>query len=129
MAILGIDLGTTNSLAAVWRNGRSELIPNAAGGYLTPSAVSVDEDGSILVGQAAKDRLISHPDRTAARFKRYMGTQKVFSLGGRLFRPEELSALVLRRLREDAEVYLGEPVTEAVISVPAYFAEAQRSAT
>lgn len=129
MAILGIDLGTTNSLAAVWRNGRSELIPNAAGGYLTPSVVSVDEDGSILVGQAAKERLISHPDRTAARFKRYMGTQKILSLGGQDFRPEELSALVLRRLREDAEAYLGEPVTEAVISVPAYFAEAQRSAT
>ena len=129
MAILGIDLGTTNSLAAIWRNGRSELIPNAAGGYLTPSVVSVDEDGSVLVGQAAKDRLISHPDRTAARFKRYMGTQKVFQLGDRSFRPEELSALVLRRLRADAEVYLGEPVTEAVISVPAYFAEAQRSAT
>lgn len=129
MAILGIDLGTTNSLAAIWRNGRSELIPNAAGRYLTPSVVSVDEDGSVLVGQTAKDRLISHPDRTAARFKRYMGTQKVFQLGDRSFRPEELSALVLRRLREDAEVYLGEPVTEAVISVPAYFAEAQRSAT
>lgn len=129
MAILGIDLGTTNSLAAVWRNGRSELIPNAAGGYLTPSVVSVDEDGSVLVGQAAKDRLISHPERTAACFKRYMGTQKVFQLGKQSFRPEELSALVLRRLREDAECYLGEPVTEAVISVPAYFAEAQRSAT
>ena len=101
MAILGIDLGTTNSLAAVWRNGRSELIPNAAGGYLTPSVVSVDEDGSVLVGQTAKDRLISHPDRTAARFKRYMGTQKTFQLGDRVFRPEELSALVLRRLREE----------------------------
>ena len=129
MAILGIDLGTTNSLAAVWRNGHSELIPNAAGGYLTPSVVSVDEDGSILVGQAARERLISHPQQTAARFKRYMGTQKVFQLGGQSFRPEELSALVLRRLREDAECYLGEPVTEAVISVPAYFAEAQRAAT
>lgn len=129
MAILGIDLGTTNSLAAVWRNGHSELIPNAAGSYLTPSVVSVDEDGSVLVGQAAKDRLISHPDRTAARFKRFMGTQKVFTLGGQNFRPEELSALVLRRLREDAECYLGEKVTEAVISVPAYFSESQRSAT
>ena len=99
MAILCIDLGTTNSLAAVWRNGHSELIPNAAGGYLTPSVVSVDEDGSILVGQAARERLISHPQQTAARFKRYMGTQKVFQLGGQSFRPEELSALVLRRLR------------------------------
>ena len=129
MAILGIDLGTTNSLAAVWRNGRSELIPNAFGGYLTPSVVSVDEDETILVGQAAKERLISHPDRTASRFKRDMGTEKRYTLGCHTFRPEELSALVLRRLREDAEHYLGEPVTEAVISVPAYFAEAQRAAT
>ena len=129
MAIIGIDLGTTNSLAAVWRNGRSELIPNAAGEFLTPSAVSVDEDGSILVGRAARDRLISHPERTAARFKRFMGTEKTFRLGGRTFTPEELSALVLRSLREDAEAYLGEVVEEAVVSVPAYFAEAQRSAT
>ena len=129
MAIIGIDLGTTNSLAAVWRNGVCELIPNAAGEYLTPSVVSVDEDGSILVGQAARERLISHPERTAARFKRHMGTDKTFRLGGRAFTPEELSALVLRRLREDAEYYLGEAVTEAVVSVPAYFAEAQRAAT
>ena len=129
MAILGIDLGTTNSLAAVWRGGRAELIHSASGGFLTPSAVSIDENGTVLVGQAARDRLISHPDRSAARFKRYMGTDKVFSLGGKSFRPEELSALVLRRLREDAEAYLGETVEEAVISVPAYFAEAQRAAT
>lgn len=129
MAIIGIDLGTTNSLAAVWRNGKSELIPNAAGEFLTPSAVSVDEDGSILVGRAARDRLISHPERTAARFKRYMGTKETFRLGERSFTPEELSALVLRSLREDAENYLGEPVTEAVVSVPAYFSESQRSAT
>lgn len=125
MAIIGIDLGTTNSLAAVWRNGTSELIPNAGGDYLTPSVVSVDEDDSILVGQAAKDRLISHPDRTAAHFKRHMGTEKRYELGGRTFSPEDLSALVLRSLREDAEAYLGEPVEEAVVSVPAYFAEAQ----
>lgn len=129
MPIIGIDLGTTNSLAAVWRNGKSELIPNANGDYLTPSVVSVDTDGTILIGQAAKDRLVSHPEQTAACFKRYMGTPKVYRLGGRAFTPEELSALVLRRLREDAECYLGEPVTEAVISVPAYFAEAQRAAT
>ena len=129
MAIIGIDLGTTNSLAAVWRNGKSELIPNAAGEFFTPSAVSVDDDGSVLVGRAAKDRLISHPERTAARFKRYMGTKKTFQLGDHSFTPEELSALVLRSLREDAESYLGEVVDEAVVSVPAYFAEAQRSAT
>ena len=129
MAIIGIDLGTTNSLAAVWRNGRSELIPNAAGEYLTPSVVSVDEDGGVLVGRAARDRLITHPDRTAARFKRNMGTGKTYTLGGRVFTPEDLSSLVLRSLREDAEAYLGGPVEEAVVSVPAYFAEAQRAAT
>ena len=129
MAVIGIDLGTTNSLAAVWRNGRSELIPNAAGGFLTPSAVSVDADGTILVGQAARERLISHPDRTAAGFKREMGSGTTLRLGERDFSPEELSSLVLRRLREDAEAYLGEPVTEAVVSVPAYFAEGQRAAT
>ena len=129
MATIGIDLGTTNSLAAVWRNGRAELIPNGAGEYLTPSAVSIDEDGTVLVGQAAQDRLITHPERTAARFKRHMGTDKRYTLGDRSFSPEELSALVLRRLKEDAEAWLGEPVEEAVVSVPAYFAEAQRSAT
>lgn len=129
MPIIGIDLGTTNSLAAVWRNGKSELIPNANGDYLTPSVVSVDTDGTILTGQAAKDRLVSHPEATASCFKRYMGTPKTFHLGKRSFTPEELSALILRRLREDAECYLGEEITEAVISVPAYFAEAQRAAT
>ena len=129
MAIIGIDLGTTNSLAAVWRNGKAELIPNAAGEYLTPSVVSVDEDGAILVGAAARDRLITCPERTAAGFKRSMGTSRRYNLGGREFTAEDLSSLVLRRLREDAEAYLGELVEEAVVSVPAYFAEAQRSAT
>lgn len=129
MAIIGIDLGTTNSLAAVWRNGKSELIPNGLGEYLTPSVVSVDEDGSILVGAAARDRLITHPECTAAGFKRAMGTSRRYELGSRTFSPEDLSAFVLRRLREDAEAYLGEAVNEAVVSVPAYFAEAQRSAT
>ena len=129
MAIIGIDLGTTNSLAAVWRNGKSELIPNGLGEYLTPSVVSVDDDGSILVGAAARDRLISHPERTAAGFKRAMGTSRRYELGGRIFTAEDLSSFVLRRLREDAEAYLGEVVDEAVVSVPAYFAEAQRAAT
>lgn len=129
MAVIGIDLGTTNSLAAVWRGGKSELIPNAAGEALTPSVVSVDEDGGVLVGRAARDRLISHPDRTAARFKRFMGSGRTYSLGGRSFTPEDLSSFILRSLREDAEAYLGEPVEEAVVSVPAYFAEAQRAAT
>ena len=129
MAIIGIDLGTTNSLAAVWRDGKSELIPNALGEYLTPSVVSMDDDGSILVGQAAKERLVSHPECTVGGFKRHMGGKKRIWLGERSFLPEELSSFVLRRLRQDAEAYLGEPVTEAVVSVPAYFAEAQRAAT
>lgn len=129
MAIIGIDLGTTNSLAAVWRKGKCELIPNALGEYLTPSVVSIAEDGTVLVGKAARERLISHPECTVAGFKRYMGKKHQFWLGDKPFLPEELSSFVLRRLLEDAEAYLKEPVTEAVVSVPAYFAEAQRAAT
>lgn len=129
MAILGIDLGTTNSLAAIWRDGKSVLIPNSFGEYLTPSAVSIDEDGAVLVGQIARERLISHPERTAASFKRYIGTSKQFKLAENHFSAEDLSSLVLRQLRLDAEAFLGEAVTEAVISVPAYFNDCQRSAT
>ena len=129
MAIIGIDLGTTNSLVSVWKDGKSVLIPNSLGGFLTPSVVSVDEDGSILVGNVAKERLISHPERSAASFKRLMGTSRKQNLGGQQFSPEELSSFVLRRLKEDAQAYLGEPVTEAVISVPAYFNDNQRFAT
>ncbi|MDR2528597.1 MAG: Hsp70 family protein [Synergistaceae bacterium] len=127
MAIIGIDLGTTNSLAAVWKGARGALIPNSLGELLTPSVVSVDGD-EILVGRAAKERLISHPSLTASSFKRFMGTKKVYSLGRKNFTPEELSSFVLRRLKEDAEVFLGSPVDEAVISVPAYFNDNQRSA-
>ncbi len=127
--IVGIDLGTTNSLVAVWRDGQSVLIPNGLGDMLTPSCVSLDEDGTVLVGRAARDRLQTHPDRTAAVFKRYMGSDKTLRLGKREFRPEELSALVLKALKADAEAALGEPVTEAVITVPAYFSDAQRKAT
>lgn len=129
MAIIGIDLGTTNSLAAVWREGKSILIPNALGGFLTPSVVSVDEDGVILVGESARERLVSHPARTASSFKRLMGTSQTQRLGDRTFTPEELSSLVLRKLKADAEAFLGEEVTEAVISVPAYFNDNQRCAT
>ncbi len=119
--IIGIDLGTTNSLVAVWRGGRAELIPNALGDYLTPSAVSLSDDDELLIGRAARDRLITNPDRSVDAFKRYMGSDRVIQLGRREFRPEELSSLVLRALKEDAEHFLGEPVEEAVISVPAYF--------
>ena len=127
--IVGIDLGTTNSLIAVWDNGAPRLIPNSLGETLTPSCVSVDEDGTILVGRAARERLQTHPDRTAAVFKRYMGSDRTLRLGARAFRPEELSALILRALKEDAEAALGHPVTEAIITVPAYFSDAQRKAT
>lgn len=127
--IVGIDLGTTNSLVAVWRDGKSVLIPNGLGEYLTPSCVSLDEDGTVLVGKAAKERLQTHSDRTAAVFKRHMGSHKTVRLGKREFRPEELSALVLRSLKADAEAMLGEPIVEAVITVPAYFSDAQRKAT
>ena len=127
--IIGIDLGTTNSLGAIWRNGEATLIPNALGHVITPSVVSIGDDDEILVGLPARERLSTHPTRTASVFKRYMGTNRVFSLGRRDFRPEELSSLVLRALKTDAENYLGEPVEEAVITVPAYFNDLQRKAT
>ena len=95
MAILGIDLGTTNSLGAVYRNGKVELIPNRFGSFLTPSVVSVMEDGSVAVGQIAKERLITHPKDTAASFKKKMGTTQNYVLGGRNFLPEELSGFVI----------------------------------
>lgn len=127
--IIGIDLGTTNSLVACFRDGNAEIIPNRLGKHLTPSVVSVDEEGTVYVGEIAKERGILHPLETARVFKRSMGTDKQYNLGGKTFRAEELSSLVLRSLKEDAEVYLGEEITEAIISVPAYFNDMQRKAT
>lgn len=127
--IIGIDLGTTNSLAAVWQDGESRLIPNAFGEYLTPSVVSIGEDGTVYVGKTAKERLASHPDETASVFKRFMGTPRKYMFGEKSYRSEELSAFVLKKLKEDAERYLGEPVEEAIISVPAYFNDMARNAT
>ncbi|GAA0701366.1 MULTISPECIES: molecular chaperone HscC [Dyella] len=127
--IVGIDLGTTNSLVAVWKDGAPVLIPNALGAMLTPSCVGLSETGELLVGQAAKDRLQTHPQLTVANFKRYMGAAREISLGKRKFRPEEISSFVLRSLKADAEAFLGHPVEEAIISVPAYFSDAQRKAT
>lgn len=129
MAIIGIDLGTTNSLVSVYRNGRVELLPNEWGQLLTPSCVGVLEDGTVTVGAVAKERLITHPGKTAASFKTWMGTQKEFLLGGKVFFPHELSALVLRKLAQIARETLGEEIEEAVISVPAYFNDNQRCAT
>ncbi|PBP97982.1 molecular chaperone HscC [Pseudomonas congelans] len=127
--IVGIDLGTTNSLVAVWRDGSSERVTNALGETLTPSVVGLDDEGQILVGKAARERLQTHPEKTTALFKRYMGSAQEIRLGFATYRPEELSSLVLKSLKADVERAFGEPVTEAVISVPAYFSDAQRKAT
>jgi molecular chaperone HscC len=127
--IVGIDLGTTNSLVGVWRDGAATLIPNSLGHMLTPSAVGLGDDRSILVGLAARERLATHPALTATAFKRYMGTDRLLFVGDKGYRPEELSALVLRSLKADAEAFLGAAVEEAVITVPAYFNDVQRKAT
>ena len=128
MAILGIDLGTTNSLGAVYRNNKVELIPNRFGSFLTPSVVSIDE-GKILVGQIAKERLVSHPDLSAVSFKKDMGTKQKYKLGDKEFLPEELSSFVIRSIVDDAKAYLKEEIDEVIVSVPAYFHDKQRVAT
>jgi molecular chaperone HscC len=127
--IVGIDLGTTNSLVGIWRDGAATLIPNSLGHMLTPSAVGLGDDRSILVGLAARERLATHPALTTTAFKRYMGTDRLLFVGDKGYRPEELSALVLGSLKADAEAFLGTPVSEAVITVPAYFNDVQRKAT
>lgn len=127
--ILGIDLGTTNSLVSIWRDGEAILIPNALDEVLTPSAVSVDDESHVLVGRAARDLWLTSPERGAVAFKRHMGSPRPYRLGKQTFRPEELSALVLKSLKADAERFLGEAVSEAIITVPAYFSDAQRTAT
>lgn len=129
MAIIGIDLGTTNSLGAVYRENRVELIPNRHGSYLTPSVVSVDDDNNILVGEIAKERLIAEPGSSASSFKKDMGTDKKYKLGKKAFSPEELSSFVIRAIVEDAKEYLQEEIEEAIVSVPAYFNDKQRVAT
>ena len=127
--IVGIDLGTTNSLIAYFTEEGPRIIPNRLGKNLTPSVVSVDEEGNVYVGETARERMSLYPDTVAETFKRSMGTERDYVLSGKHFRPEELSSLVLRSLKEDAENFLGEEVTEAVISVPAYFDDKRRKAT
>jgi len=129
MAIIGIDLGTTNSLVSYFDGEAPVVIPNVFGDRLTPSVVSVDENGEIFVGRIAKERLLSHPKLSASVFKRSMGSKKQFKLGRQNFSPEELSAMIIRKLKEDAEEFLGLQIEEAVISVPAYFNDTQRRAT
>ena len=127
--IIGIDLGTTNSLVAAWDGESARLLPNALGNLLTPSVVGLDDQGQLVVGDIARERLQTHPKLTTALFKRDMGSARETRLGARAYRAEELSAMLLRSLKTDAERALGQPVTEAVISVPAYFSDAQRKAT
>lgn len=127
--IIGIDLGTTNSLAAYFTEDGPKIIPNRLGKNLTPSVVSIDENEQIYVGETAMERMLLHPTTSASVFKRDMGTDKKFNLGNKTFTAEELSSFILRSLKEDAEAFLGQEVTEAVISVPAYFNDARRKAT
>ncbi|MBO4863277.1 MAG: molecular chaperone HscC [Eubacterium sp.] len=129
MMIIGIDLGTTNSLAAYYTDEGPKIIPNRLGERLTPSVVSIDENETIYVGKTAEERMRLYPDTSAAVFKRDMGSDKKFTLGSKQFTAEELSSFVLRSLKEDAEEFLGEKVTEAVISVPAYFNDMRRKST
>lgn len=129
MMKIGIDLGTTNSLIAYWNGEEAKLIPNKLGKTMTPSIVGLDHDGKVLIGDIAKERLITHPDKTISEFKRYMGTDKAFKLGKKTFRAEELSAFVIKQLIDDAESALNQKVTSVVVSVPAYFSDAQRKAT
>ena len=129
MSIVGIDLGTTNSLISVFKDGNVVQIPNSFGEYLTPSVVSFDEKGNIYVGKIAKERKITNPDTTVSSFKKFMGTDKKYKILGKEYTPEDLSAMVLRQLIEDAKKYLNEEIEEAIISVPAYFNNKQRKAT
>lgn len=127
--IIGIDLGTTNSCVAVLEGGKPTIIPNAEGGRTTPSVVAFTKIGERLVGAAAKRQAVTNADRTISSIKREMGTNYRVNIDGKKLLPQEISAAILRRLKQDAEAYLGEPVEDAVITVPAYFSDAQRQAT
>ncbi|HHW70272.1 MAG TPA: molecular chaperone DnaK [Clostridiales bacterium] len=127
--IIGIDLGTTNSCVAVMEGGEPTVIPNAEGGRTTPSVVAFTKDGELLVGQVAKRQAITNPERTIMSIKRDMGTNKKIKIDDKEYTPPEISAMILRKLKQDAEAYLGEEVTQAVITVPAYFSDSQRQAT
>ncbi|MDL2319139.1 molecular chaperone DnaK, partial [Eubacteriales bacterium OttesenSCG-928-A19] len=127
--IIGIDLGTTNSCVAVMEGGEAVVIPNAEGGRTTPSVVAFTKDGERLVGQVAKRQAVTNPDRTVISIKREMGTSFKVNIDGKQYTPQEISAFILQKLKADAEAYLGQTVTQAVITVPAYFNDSQRQAT
>ena len=127
--VIGIDLGTTNSCVAVMEGGEAVVTPNAEGNRTTPSVVAFSKSGERMVGQTAKRQAITNPDRTIASIKREMGSDHRVVIDGKSYTPQEISAMILQKLKSDAEAYLGQPVTEAVITVPAYFTDAQRQAT
>ncbi|MDA8220633.1 MAG: molecular chaperone DnaK, partial [Desulfitobacterium hafniense] len=127
--IIGIDLGTTNSCVAVMEGGEAVVIPNAEGNRTTPSVVGFSKSGERLVGQVAKRQSVSNPDKTVSSIKRHMGTDYKVKIDDKTYSPQEISAMVLQKLKTDAEAYIGQPVTQAVITVPAYFTDAQRQAT
>ncbi len=127
--VIGIDLGTTNSVVAVMEGGEPVVIPNAEGSRLTPSVVGFSKTGEILVGQLAKRQAVSNPNRTVVSIKRHMGSDYKVNIDGKSYTPQEISAMILQKLKTDAEAYLGEKVTEAVITCPAYFTDSQRQAT
>ena len=127
--IIGIDLGTTNSCVAVMEGGNATVITNSEGARTTPSVVAFSKTGERLVGQVAKRQAVTNPDRTVISIKRHMGSDYKVDIDGKKYTPQEISAMILQKLKADAEAYLGEPVTEAVITVPAYFTDAQRQAT
>ena len=127
--IIGIDLGTTNSCVAVMEGGEPVVIPNAEGNRTTPSVVAFSKNGERLVGQIAKRQAVTNPDNIVISIKREMGTNKKVNIEGDEFSPQEISAMILQKLKTDAENYLGQKVTQAVITVPAYFSDSQRQAT
>jgi len=123
--IIGIDLGTTNSCVAVMEGGNAVVIPNAEGARTTPSVVAFSKNGERLVGQVAKRQAITNPDKTVSSIKRHMGSNYKVEIEGKSYTPQEISAMILQKLKADAEAYLGEKVSEAVITVPAYFTDSQ----
>lgn len=127
--VIGIDLGTTNSCVAVMEGGEAVVIPNPEGARTTPSVVGFKKDGERVVGETAKRQAITNPDRTIISIKRHMGTNHKENIDGKEMTPQEISAIILQKLKSDAEAYLGQPVTQAVITVPAYFNDSQRQAT
>ena len=127
--VIGIDLGTTNSCVAVMEGGEATVITNAEGNRTTPSVIAFTKDGERLAGQIAKRQAVTNPDRTVMSIKRHMGTNYKVNIDGKDYSPQEISAIILQKLKADAESYLGEKVTKAVITVPAYFSDSQRQAT